>query len=111
MIAYRAALLASVLLCHASTANALFLSGNNLWDMCEHNHEVAAAVIAGIADGLVTFAGADSKAPIICIRPNVTLEQLGDEVCDYLRDNPKYRDTNAAAHVFGVLMADYPCRR
>ena len=80
-----------------SSAQAEFFSGNKLYEQCG---------VPGrpIVIGYV----AATKAPW-CLSSTVTLGQLSDIVCNYLRDNPDRRDGEATFLVFLAMPDRFFC--
>jgi len=91
-----AAICVCTLLFTATTANAHFLTGNDLYRMCRGNideQEQCLGYVEGVSDGINVVRAGSGEPP--CVRPGVEAGQIRDVVVRYLEDNPQDRDGNA----------------
>lgn len=99
-----------------STANASFLTGNELHDYCESLPGTALGYIMGVADfnginlAVVDLNGQSVQAKkFVCIPANATGDQTKDVVCKYLADHPKDRNLPAPILVYSALLDAWRC--
>lgn len=107
---------AALLMCSTITAQANFLSGNDLHDFCTGSVPFARGYIMGVADlndlnlGGVDLSGQTFvQRQFICVPQGVTGQQAGDVVCKYLVDHPEERQNPAALLVYKALLAAWRC--
>jgi hypothetical protein len=90
------AAVACTVLFTATTANAHFFSGNDLYRMCRGSideQEQCLGYMAGVSDGVDELrVGMGLPA---CVRAGVEVGQIRDVVVKYLEDNPQGRDGDA----------------
>jgi Rap1a immunity proteins len=107
----------------------VFLSGNDLHSLCQGNKAIAQGYTAGLWDGTVrsvfvvdtTFRGMALDQTVdfglerlggFCApRGGVTVEQVTDVFCLYLRDTPETRDSHAALIFSEAMKKKWPCRK
>ena len=124
---YLSAILTLVLA--TADANASFVDGNRLHQMCNGDPPLAAMFIAGVSDFAdeqhrrMTLATAGLKEDIppmagafimamsakACMPSQATLGQAKDVVCNYLRDKPAERHRDGATLAASALVAAFPC--
>src|SRR5690554_3775837 len=107
----RSLLVAIIVLCSlgASNAQAYYIIGNSLYDICSDGHQAADNVcrfhIAGVVDsaemGLAPFQS--------CIPAAVSVAQLQDVVTAYYAERPQIRHEAAAPHVINAISAAFNC--
>jgi hypothetical protein len=88
-----------------------FISGNNLWDMCQpigSASEDCRAYVAGVVDAILANNGT-LQSWSVCIRKNVALGPLADVVWIYLFRHPEQRDLGAPRLIAYALHQAFPC--
>ena len=134
-----AAGLAALLYCSAGPAHADYFNGIRLHAACQQNKTMVMAYLAGMADrsddgfwattefrlalrfrpGLPEdqrkdlLNGLDAVTERLqgfCAPKNVTLGQIGDVVCNFLRDNPKERQESGSRLFSQAMKQTWPCR-
>jgi hypothetical protein len=97
----------AVLALCSGTAQAEFLSGNDLLSMMDgdtHTDKgMALGFVAGVSDVLASIS--------ICAPKSVNLGQMHDIARRHLRDNPQSRHMTAESQVRIALERVWPCRR
>jgi hypothetical protein len=110
-------------------AQSQFYTGNELYPLCEQSRRVVYGYVAGAADhamhsleALLIF---QMDTPFVIDRPGwkatkerilgsysprVTVGQLGDVLCNYLRDAPQERHESAAALFSRAMSRAWPCK-
>ena len=108
---------------------ASFYSGNDVYDFCQHDRAAAFAYVAGLYDAAAHAAFAIDgmralgKSPLndaavnfalkwvvgYCKPEHVTLEQVTDVFCKYLREFPEKRDGLPPILFSEALTKAWPC--
>ena len=86
-----------------------FATGNQLYRSCLQNALESESYIRGLSDAFQIVNGPQGKFPRICMRVGMSGDQVRDVVCNYLRDNPQYREDDAASLAFMALTGAFPC--
>jgi hypothetical protein len=109
----------------------MFFSGNDVYDWCQHEHGMAQSYVAGMYDA--TAHGAividdmrnnikdptrnnDSQVDFalnrvanFCTPEHVTVQQMTDVFCQYLKNEPAKRDGLPSLMFQDALKAAWPC--
>lgn len=88
----------------------VFVSGNDLFEMCERDTYGALRYVTGAFDQAMTaqpfLIEEFSRA---CPPQAISAGQLSDVSCQYLRDYPEIRHFPAAGLVWGAIRKAWPC--
>lgn len=110
-----AALLVAMLL--STSANAQFVDGNRLLELCDQSPANVSGYVLGVVDWEITLGvstGVDGDSHLrkrfLCVPTGVRASQIVDASCAYLRNNPQNRHWNASALVYNAVLAMYPCQ-
>jgi hypothetical protein len=94
-----------------------FWDGNNLYEMCQKDRNVAAMYVMGgidiyigISNGLMQN-GVPNSELLFCLSSRVTGSQAGDVVCKWLRDNPSSRHLTSSGVIILSLGQSFPCNK
>jgi hypothetical protein len=110
----RAALaLAGMLVLASGQAEAAFLSGEQLLQLCHssaaQDHAICSAYIVGVADALVAVEGASSLPRRACFAQTVTSNALIASVMAHAAQRPEDARGTGADLVYTALATFYPC--
>jgi Rap1a immunity proteins len=103
-----------------SSANANFLSGNDLFRSCStekdsnvYYQEQARcyAYILGSYDTLDLFGRVEGTSPLVCSPNGLVANQVVDIVVAYLKNNPETRHWGASDIVMMALSKSFPCKK
>lgn len=94
----------------ASAANAQFISGNRLLELCDTHQATASGYIAGVSDMIITAQQNGLVKTTICFRSGVTAGQTTEIACQYLQAMPSLRDFPANTLVSMALSGAFPCQ-
>jgi hypothetical protein len=89
---------------------AAFVTGNDLYDRCEHASIGATSNFAmGVADTYQLLVNAHETVAFFCIPLGVEARQLVDVACQYLKANPATRNQSAAGLAAVAFSEAWPC--
>lgn len=80
--------------------------GNYLHEACQSGSVVPVAYVTGVID--TVFSGMGAK-PGFCASPRVTMKQLRDITCDWLKAHPSQRHQPGPLLITVALQEAYPC--
>ena len=132
--------LAALLLCAPATARADYFDGNSLFTACQQNKPAVMGYVAGMADrsddgfwataeyrlalrfkpGLTEDQRKDlldglnavtERLQGFCAPKTITLGQISDMFCGYLRDNPRDRQESGSRLFSKAMRQTWPCGR
>jgi hypothetical protein len=109
----RPLLLAALLLAGAGRAEAAFLTGDRLLELCAssdaQDHAICSAYIVGTADAMVGMQGFTTLKSRVCFAPQVTSNALINAVIAHARQRPEDAHGSGADLVYTALATFYPC--
>lgn len=106
-----------------------FFTGNGMYSWCQLNRSMAQGYTAGVWDqsarawfyldslrnqtGVLDARGVIGKEVLVgyCEPPHVTVEQITDVFCAYLRETPAERDIPAALLFSKAMKKAWPCKK
>ena len=85
-----------------------FFTAGTIYEICTRpNAGQCSMYVAGALDGMF-LVEAERDAPSFCL-PKMTNQKAAELVVDYLEDNPAARNKAAAAAIYEVFEASFPC--
>jgi Rap1a immunity proteins len=106
----------------------VFFTGNDIHSWCQHDKSMAEAYTAGLWDGTVrsafvldsSFRGLSHDAAVdfalkrlgeFCGPKGMTVAQVTDVFCAYIRDTPQSRHVHAALIFSEAMNNAWPCKK
>jgi hypothetical protein len=108
-----ALLLGAALALASGRAEAAFLTGEQLLQLCHsstaQDHAICSAYIVGVADALVSVEGASTLPRRACFAPTVTSNALIASVMAHAAQRPQDARGTGSDLVYTALVTFYPC--
>lgn len=119
----------------ASVASAGFITGDELWELCEvgvteeladeglsyidkmtgyalptPKYSVCLSYAMGVIDSIDVAVKKGLMAPIFCVPSSVSDEQIEDVVVKFVEDHPEKRHLKGAAIIHAAITEGFPCQ-
>ena len=109
----RSLALAGVVLAGCGRAEAAFLGGKQLLELCrssdKQDHAICSAYIVGTADAMVSLQGFTTLPRRACFAPQVTSNELINAVVSHAAQRPQDAGGSGADLVYTALATFFPC--